>query len=1029
MHFSKTEIDEIIRLISSRGIKDIDFSEVTTVSGEDYVAIVQNGTNKKIKIRNLIKGTESGSSSGGQSQYIFVAYSNDNGATLTANDGTVEGKYLGFCISATNSRPLTASYYTWIKLGGEEGIGNEFIYKTTTSSFAPDVPESGNNDEYIPEGWTNDPQDVSDDSPYVWMCSRKKVGGVWGTFRGSAVNSGKAALFGKLGRDGLNGQDGVSPNTSFKSIVFKRSNDKVTLPVGGSYESPVPIGWSDGVPTGNEQLWMSTRIFSSDGNSPQQESWSSPEIVSDNEYLDYEFSSAESPGVPSKASPSAPEANSNWSNAASEDTIWMAMRKVSNGAYEANSTWMIVKIKGEKGEDGTSVDIKGTKDSEAELPSTGNATGDSYLIDGSLYVWSGQAWVNAGKIQGPAGPAGPAGADGYNGNSAYLHIKYANLVDGKYEFTSNNGETPGDYIGMYWDFYSSDSSDMADYKWHYWRGADGFGYEYIFKLTADNTAPSVPSDISQDDDYIPEGWTDNAGDVSDEYPYCWVCYRKKIEGLWGKFIGSSSNNGKAALFAHYGKDGQIGIGITKVHEWYAVSSNSTTPPEKGTDRWTTSVPTLDATNKYLWNYEEIIYSNGDTTQTEPCVIGVFGKDGVGIANIEEYYCISEYSTGVTMDNVTWTSTSLIMTSDYPYLWNYEKIVYTDGSYHNTNPVVIGIYGVRTDDDLDYLNAVFGEDNVSGENGALVRNLLGVTSVDDSSRIVAMVNGSDIGKDAKHGKLVFAAGMKGIAQPTDIAKAKFKVYEDGSVELIDVTGVNVNLSGTITAIGGTIGPFRIDEYSSLTAELKDSENEHFSTLKLSAGAMVYEAKGNGWGGQAIIGYRSENDHAMVTLTSTSEDPALCVSGSGDSYAMLVQSGALTLVNGGYLQLNTANSNIYGIRGHYEGFRTPIEVIDGSSSDDFYLKSSDYDLKHHTVILINDKRKLVLPSTPVEGDEFDVIAIDDLNTNPFTVSLNLNGNIAYEVKDGKAEKYSYTFTVRSNYHYKIWWTGDFWMIARA
>lgn len=57
--------------------------------------------------------------------------------------------------------------------------------------------------------------------------------------------------------------------TKFKSIVFKRSNSTVTKPAAdqGSYENPVPAGWSDGIPTeSNEQIWMSTRIFSEDGN-------------------------------------------------------------------------------------------------------------------------------------------------------------------------------------------------------------------------------------------------------------------------------------------------------------------------------------------------------------------------------------------------------------------------------------------------------------------------------------------------------------------------------------------------------------------------------------------------------------------------------------------------------------------------------------------------------------------------------------------------------------------------------------------
>lgn len=64
--------------------------------------------------------------------------------------------------------------------------------------------------------------------------------------------------------------------------------------------------------------------------------------------------------------------------------------------------------KGERGSDGTSVTILGTKASIGDLPPSGNP-GDAWMIDGNLYVWTGTAWENVGAIQGPAGPTGPAG--------------------------------------------------------------------------------------------------------------------------------------------------------------------------------------------------------------------------------------------------------------------------------------------------------------------------------------------------------------------------------------------------------------------------------------------------------------------------------------------------------------------------------------------------------------------------------------------------------------------------------------------
>ena len=74
---------------------------------------------------------------------------------------------------------------------------------------------------------------------------------------------------------------------------------------------------------------------------------------------------------------------------------------------------------GPKGEDGTGVTILGSYESEAQLKEnhpTGNA-GDSYLVNGDLYVWSQTEadWVNVGSIKGPQGDPGPKGDTGPQG--------------------------------------------------------------------------------------------------------------------------------------------------------------------------------------------------------------------------------------------------------------------------------------------------------------------------------------------------------------------------------------------------------------------------------------------------------------------------------------------------------------------------------------------------------------------------------------------------------------------------------------
>ena len=56
--------------------------------------------------------------------------------------------------------------------------------------------------------------------------------------------------------------------------------------------------------------------------------------------------------------------------------------------------------KGEQGNDGTSLNILGTKESEADLPLSAEKN-DAYLINGEMWVFNGTNWNNAGRIQGP----------------------------------------------------------------------------------------------------------------------------------------------------------------------------------------------------------------------------------------------------------------------------------------------------------------------------------------------------------------------------------------------------------------------------------------------------------------------------------------------------------------------------------------------------------------------------------------------------------------------------------------------------
>lgn len=143
-----------------------------------------------------------------------------------------------------------------------------------------------------------------------------------------------------------------------------------------------------------------------------------------------------------------------------------------------------------------------------------------------------------------------------------------------------------------------------------------------------------------------------------------------------------------------GKPGEDGGGIQSITEHYAVSASNTTAPYK----WSSTPPEMTSYNRYLWNYETFVYTNGRTEDTEKRVIGVYGDtgesgtDGKGIKNITNYYLASSQSSGITTSSYGWTTSPQSMSEQNRYLWNYEVLTYTDNTTHTVTPRVIGTYG-------------------------------------------------------------------------------------------------------------------------------------------------------------------------------------------------------------------------------------------------------------------------------------------------------------------------------------------------
>lgn len=140
--------------------------------------------------------------------------------------------------------------------------------------------------------------------------------------------------------------------------------------------------------------------------------------------------------------------------------------------------------------------------------------------------------------------------------------------------------------------------------------------------------------------------------------------------------------------------------ILEIKEWYLATSESADITIE-TEGWTTDVQTTDATKRYLWNYEEVIYSIGESEKSSPVIIGVYG----GVSNIINYYTITEKPIAPDVTSDVWTndftSISENLSSTNKYLWNYEIIVYADGSTSEPQPAIIGVYGDSGEDAITF----------------------------------------------------------------------------------------------------------------------------------------------------------------------------------------------------------------------------------------------------------------------------------------------------------------------------------------
>lgn len=130
-----------------------------------------------------------------------------------------------------------------------------------------------------------------------------------------------------------------------------------------------------------------------------------------------------------------------------------------------------------------------------------------------------------------------------------------------------------------------------------------------------------------------------------------------------------------------GATGATGNGIKSIAEHYAVSASNASAPTS----WSNTVPTMTVTNRYLWNYETITYTNNSVVDTAKRVIGVYGntgETGIGVKQITPQYYLS--TSNATQNGGSWSNTRPAWISGR-YYWTRDYILWTDGSATYSTP--------------------------------------------------------------------------------------------------------------------------------------------------------------------------------------------------------------------------------------------------------------------------------------------------------------------------------------------------------
>ncbi len=235
-------------------------------------------------------------------------------------------------------------------------------------------------------------------------------------------------------------------------------------------------------------------------------------------------------------------------------------------------------------------------------------------------------------------------------------------------------------------------------------GNDGNDIEFVYKITQNNSAPTLPANSNRDDYTEPNnGWYDNPQGVSETWQYEWVAQRTKPAakagtGNWGNWQGPT-------LWSKWGEKGMDGDGYEYIYyrtqaENIApdtpVAANNTddearpqafingvaqTTTSPGGMYWTDDPQGVRENLMFEWVSVRKKTDSVWSAFQKPAIWAKWGETGLSGGNYQYRYKISATTPSIPTDSAAsgWSEDSEMVPPEGQYVWQIHRFKNADGS--------------------------------------------------------------------------------------------------------------------------------------------------------------------------------------------------------------------------------------------------------------------------------------------------------------------------------------------------------------